>query len=98
MEQRRQIETELMSFRIQPLLVYRKPKNKIRKFAFNLLRGKFCEEHKKNDFSKKVTAEEKRRNKIRAGMTEKSEYLIRYVVLLNALVLFLKWPKMHPTI
>ena len=92
--QRKLVETEYMTFRVHPMLVNSKPTNKIRKFAFNLLRGNLCEEKPKG-FQKKVTAEEKQREMVRlAGQPERSEKFIRYVVLVNALVLFLKWPNM----
>lgn len=77
------------------MLVNSKPTNKIRKFAFNLLRGKLCEEKPKG-FTKKVSPEVKKREKVKlAGQPEMSEKFIRYVVLVNALVLFLKWPNMN---
>ena len=56
--QRKEVETQYLTFRVHPMLVNAKPTNKVRRFAFNLLHGKLCKDKAKG-FKVKETPDEK---------------------------------------
>lgn len=56
--QRKEVETQYLTFRVRPMSVNSKPTNKVSRFAFRLLQGKLCKE-KPRGFKVKETPDEK---------------------------------------
>lgn len=88
------IENKLLSFKIQPLKQLKKPKNRCRAFAFTIIHGEEDKKVKSFNSAKPTVKDTEEKDK----ESTMFEYFILLVIVLNTVVLILKWPNMNPRV